>query len=130
MTQTADLQIVQVPIDDLHPDPTNPRKISDAELDALTRSLREFGFVQPVIARHHDHIVVGGHQRLVAARRIGLKSVPVIFVDLSPEQSHLLNLALNKIGGDWDDQLLARMLADLQANAVDLEISGFGAEEI
>jgi ParB-like chromosome segregation protein Spo0J len=57
MAQTAiptDLQIVQVPIDDLHPDPANPRKISDAELDALTRSLREFGFVQPVIARHDE----------------------------------------------------------------------------
>ena len=77
-----------------------------------------------------DHIVVGGHQRLVAARRIGLKTVPVIFVDLSAEQSHLLNLALNKISGDWDDQLLARMLADLQASAVDLEVSGFGADEI
>src|SRR6266487_5798302 len=124
MPQTAiptDLQIVQVPIDELHPDPANPRKISDAELDALTRSLREFGFVQPVIARHDDHIVVGGHQRLVAARRIGLKTVPVIFVDLSPEQSHLLNLALNKINGEWDEALLARLLADLQvAPNVDL----------
>ena len=80
---TTDLQIVHIPIDELHPDPKNPRKISAEELDRLTRSLREFGFLQPVIARHDDHIVVGGHQRLVAARRIGLKTVPVIFVDLS-----------------------------------------------
>src|SRR2546422_617370 len=133
MTQTAptDLQIVQIPIDDPHPDPANPRKISDAELDALTRSLREFGFVQPVIARHDDHIVIGGHQRLVAARRLGLKSVPTIFVDLSPEQSYLLNLALNKISGDWDEQLLARLLADLQvADGVDLAFSGFEDDEI
>src|SRR5947208_10430805 len=62
--------------------------------------------------------------------RIRLKTVPVIFVDLSPEQSHLLNLALNKISGDWDEQLLARMLADLQEQAVDLAVSGFGADEI
>ena len=130
MTQTAELQIVQVPINDLHPDPKNPRKISDAELDNLTRSLRELGFLQPVIARHDDHVVVGGHQRLVAARRLGLKTVPTIFVDLRAEQSHLLNLALNRISGDWDEQLLARMLADLQASAVDLEVSGFGADEI
>src|SRR5437016_6537474 len=131
LTATTDLQIVHVPIDDLHPDPANPRKISDAELDALTRSLREFGFVQPVIARHDDHIVVGGHQRLVAARRLGLKTVPVIFVDLSPEQSHLLNLALNKISGDWDEALLARLLADLQlAPNVDLALSGFEDDEI
>src|SRR6266550_3279138 len=128
---TTDLQIVQVPIDDLHPDPANPRKISDDQLDALTRSMREFGFLQPVIARHDDHIVVGGHQRLVAARRLGLKTVPTIFVDLSAEQSHLLNLALNRISGDWDEQLLARLLADLQlAPNVDLALSGFEDDEI
>src|SRR3989442_13253243 len=128
---TADLQIVQVPIDDLHPDPANPRKIGDAELDALTQSLREFGFLQPVIARHDDHLVVGGHQRLVAARRLGYKTVPVIFVDLGPEQSHLLNLALNRISGDWDEALLARLLADLQlAPNVDLALSGFEDDEI
>src|SRR6266567_4541311 len=133
MPQTVtpnDLQIVQVPIVDLRSDPANPRKISDAELDNLTRVIREFGFVQPIIARHDDHVVVGGHQRLVAARRLGLKTVPTIFVDLSPEQSHLLSLALNRISGYWDDQLLAQMLADLQASAVDLEVSGFGADEI
>src|SRR5207253_6732438 len=131
MPATTDLQIVQVLIDDLHPDPANPRKIGASELDALTRSMREFGFLQPVIARHYDHIVIGGHQRLVAARRLGLKTVPVIFVDLSPEQSHLLNLALNRISGDWDEQLLARLLADLQlAPNVDLALSGFEDDEI
>src|ERR1044071_1681916 len=81
MAITADLQIVQIPIDQLRPDPANPRKISDAELDALTRSLREFGFVQPVLARRDDHFVIGGHQRLVGARRLGYKTVPVIFLD-------------------------------------------------
>jgi ParB-like chromosome segregation protein Spo0J len=127
----ADLQIVQVPIDELHPDPTNPRKISDEQLDTLTRNIREFGFLQPVIARHDDHIVIGGHQRLVAARRLGLKTVPTIFVALSPEQSHLLNLALNRISGDWDEQLLARLLADLQGtDGVDLALTGFEDDEI
>ncbi len=71
---TTDPHIVQVPIDDLHPDPANPRKIDAGQLDSLTRSLREFGFVQPVIARHEDHVVIGGHQRLVAARRLGYKT--------------------------------------------------------
>jgi ParB/RepB/Spo0J family partition protein len=79
--QAADLQIVQVPIDDLRPDPANPRKISDAELEALTRSLREFGFVQPVLARAGAGLVIGGHQRLLAARRLGWKQVPVIFLE-------------------------------------------------
>ncbi len=77
------------------------------------------------------HIVVGGHQRLVAARRLGLKTVPTIFVDLSAEQAHLLNLALNRISGDWDEQLLTRLLADLQsADGVDLALSGFEDDEI
>ncbi|MDO8484481.1 MAG: ParB N-terminal domain-containing protein, partial [Candidatus Limnocylindrales bacterium] len=60
------LTVEEVPIDDLRPDPANPRRISDDELEALTRSLREVGFVQPVLARRDDGIEVGGHQRLVA----------------------------------------------------------------
>jgi DNA modification methylase len=131
ISTTRDLQIVQVPIDQLHPDPANPRRISDSELDALTRSLREFGFVQPVLARHEDKIVIGGHQRLLAARRLGWKTVPVSFLDLTPEQTRLLNLALNRISGDWDQDLLARLLADLQQFPdVDLSLSGFEPVEI
>jgi DNA modification methylase len=130
-TAPADLQIVQVPIDDLRPDPANPRKISDTELEALTRSLREFGFVQPVLARRDDKIVIGGHQRLLAARRLGWKTVPVIFLDITEEQAKLLNLALNRISGDWDQDLLARLLADRQqAPDVDLSLSGFEPVEI
>src|SRR5688500_14251110 len=110
----TDLQIVQVTIDDLHPDPANPRRISDSELDALTRSLREFGFVQPVIALRDDHVVVCGHQRLVAARRLGIATVPVIYVVLPPTRARLLIVALNKISGEWDDQLLGWLLHYLQ----------------
>ena len=77
MKQNADtLTIEQVPIEDLRPDAFNPRRISDAELEALTRSLQQFGFVDPVIARRADKTVVGGHQRLLAARRLGYAEVP------------------------------------------------------
>ena len=96
------LTIAQVPIDLLRPDPANPRRISEEELDSLERSLRQFGFVQPVLARRDDRTVIGGHQRLLAARRLGLTTVPVTWLDLSPEQARLLNLALNKISGTWD----------------------------
>ena len=68
---------------------------------------------------------------LVAARRLGWKTVPVIFLDLSPEQARLLNLALNKISGQWDQELLARMLADLKPiEDIDLSLSGFSEEEL
>jgi DNA modification methylase len=125
------LSVELVPIDDLRPDPANPRRISEEELDALERSLRQFGFVQPVLARRYDGTVIGGHQRLVAARRLGLTSVPVTWLDISVEQARLLGLALNKISGSFDDALLARLLADLQATPeLDLTLSGFGEDEV
>lgn len=125
------LTIEQVPIDGLHPDPANPRRISDAEMDALTASIRQWGFVQPVLARREDGMVIGGHQRLVGARRLGMKTVPVTFLDLSAGQARALNLALNKISGEWDEQLLERLLADLSASPeIDLALTGFSADEL
>jgi DNA modification methylase len=130
-TPLPSLSVEEVPIDLLRPDLANPRRISDEELDSLERSLRQFGFVQPVLARREDSTVIGGHQRLVAARRLGLTTVPVTYLDISIEQARLLNLALNKISGSWDDALLARLLADLQTNPdIDLTLSGFGEDEI
>jgi ParB-like chromosome segregation protein Spo0J len=131
MSPLQALTIEEVSIDLLRPDPANPRRIGEEELESLTRSLRQFGFVQPVLARREDGVVIGGHQRMVAARRLGLTTVPVTYLDLSIEQARLLNLALNKISGSWDDALLARLLADLQASPnVDLSLSGFGEDEI
>jgi DNA modification methylase len=133
MTASAlpSITVEQAAIDLLRPDPANPRRISEDELDALERSLRQFGFVQPVLARRADSTVIGGHQRLVAARRLGLTTVPVTWLDVSVEQARLLGLALNKISGTWDDALLARLLADLGATPeLDLSLSGFGEDEI
>ena len=128
---TKSLLIEHVHIESLCPDPANPRRISDAELEALTRSVREYGFVAPVIARCEDRTVIAGHQRLIAARKLGLKEVPVIFLDLTQEQARLLNVALNKISGSFDQELLARLLADLQAvPEVDLTLTGFDGDEI
>ena len=76
MNQVAhnELSVVHVPIDDLRPDPANPRRISDAELDSLTRSIRQFGFVDPVIARLDDKV---GHRRPPApARRPSASASP------------------------------------------------------
>jgi DNA modification methylase len=125
------LVIEQVAIDELRPDPANPRQISEDQLEALTRSLREYGFVQPVLARREDRTVTGGHQRLLAARRLGYKTVPVTWLDLTLEQARVLNLALNKISGDWDQELLARLLSDLKPiEDIDLSLSGFSGDEL
>ena len=126
---TSQLQIERVPTDRLRPDPANPRHISDAELESLTRSIQEFGLVDPILARRVDLTIIAGHQRLVAARKLGLTTVPVVFLDLSEERARLLNVALNKISGEWDQELLARLLTDLDGDA-DLTLSGFGDDEI
>ena len=83
MPESTALEITNLPIRDLRPDPANPRRISDEELESLTRSIREFGLIDPIIARREDKVVIGGHQRLIAARKLGLKQVPVVLVDLS-----------------------------------------------
>ena len=127
----ASTLVNEVPIDELRPDPANPRRITDEELDALERSIRSFGFVQPVVARRADGTVIAGHQRLVVARRLGLTSVPVIWLDVSAEQARLLSLTLNRISGTWDGALLARLVAELQTVPdLDLSLSGFGEDEI
>ena len=130
-TPPPPLTIVQVPIGDLRPDPFNPRRISDDELNALTRSIQQFGLVDPIIARLQDMSVIGGHQRLVAARRLGVETVPVVSLDITQDDARLLNVALNKISGSWDEELLARLLAELQdVPDVDISLSGFGEDEI
>ena len=131
MNTPALLTVEYLPIGDLKPDLFNPRRISDEELEALTRSIQQFGLVDPIIVRRADLTVIGGHQRLVAARRLGYDAVPVVLVDLSQEQARLLNVALNKIAGTWDQELLARLLKDLSiVPELDLSLSGFSEDEL
>ena len=131
MKTAQQIQIEQLPIDELRPDPANPRRISDQELETLTRSISEFGLIDPIIARREDKMVIGGHQRLLAARKLGYKTVPVVLTDLTVEQAHLLNIALNKISGSFDQELLARLLKELQeVPNIDLSLSGFEDDEL
>jgi DNA modification methylase len=125
------MRLEHVSINDLRPDPANPRRMSNEQLEALTRSLREYTVVQPILARREDNTVIAGHQRLLAARRLGWPTVPVFFLDVSPEQARVLNLALNRISGDWDQELLAKLLGDLKPiEDVDLSLTGFSEDEL
>ena len=113
------------------PDSATPHRVDEVGMEALERSIQEFGLIHPVIARREDRTVIDGHQRLVTARKLGIEHVPVIFVELSPERSHLLNLALNRISGSWNEDLLARLLVDLGAMPDgDLSLSQFEDDEI
>lgn len=127
-------------------DALNPRVIKPEEMARLEKGIQEYGFLEPVVARSEDRLLLGGHQRLTALRAVlaanGLSQeaieatqVPVIWmVGLTDRRARILNLALNRIGGDWDYPRLTAILADLQqsnvSGEVDLDLTGFAAPEI
>lgn len=118
---------------DLKPNENNPRRITRKELDKLKHSLREFGFVDPIIVNKHadrKDVVVGGHQRLEAAKAIGLKTVPVTYVDLPRDREEALNIALNRISGDWDEEKLELLVRKLYEDELPLNLTGFDDAEL
>lgn len=124
-----DIKIIYLPIMQLKPAPYNPREISRHDFEALKRSIQEFGFVDPVIVNKDDS-VIGGHQRVEAAKILGIDRVPVVYVDVSEDQAKILNLALNRISGEWDKEKLKNLLAELSSLSLDLGLTGFTSEEV
>ncbi len=101
--------------------PYNPRRMSEHDLTALRRSMKSFGVVEPVVVNRRTGRIVGGHQRVKAAEAEGIEKLPVVHVDLDEPSEKQLNLALNRISGDWNEGALARILAELQATGTDME---------
>jgi len=118
---------------DLLPADYNPRKDlkpGDAEYEKLKRSIEQFGYVEPVIWNKTTGRVVGGHQRLKVLIDMGMTEVDCVVVELSEEKEKALNVALNKISGDWDKDKLALLIADLQGADFDVSLTGFEPAEI
>lgn len=118
---------------DLIPADYNPRKDlkpGDPEYEKLKRSLEQFGYVEPVIWNKATGRVVGGHQRLKVLIDMGITEVECVVVDLPEDKEKALNIALNKISGDWDKDKLAVLIADLQGTAFDVSLTGFDSAEI
>ncbi len=116
---------------DIRPYENNPRHNDDA-VSAVVDSIREFGFRQPIVV-DDDGVIVCGHTRWKAAKKLGLEKVPVhVAADLSPEQVKAYRLADNQTAdlADWNFDLLPIELADLQRAEYDLSLIGFSAEEI
>lgn len=124
-------KIDHVDVGRLRPFGGNPRKIDPTELKKLQRSIREFGFVEPVVVRRADQLVIGGHQRIEAAKAEGLRKVPVIYIDnIDDDRAAMLNVALNKISGEWDWPKLGDLFGELDTGDLDLTLSGFDLDEI
>jgi DNA modification methylase len=128
------LKIERIPISRIDPAPYNPRvdlKPTDPAYKAIVASLDQFGCVQPLVWNRRTGHLVGGHQRLKVLQARGDKHVDVSVVDLPLAQEKALNLALNKVGGRWDTNLLTELLADLvQTPELDLGATGFELPEI
>lgn len=126
------MQIEHVPTSDLagRAAPYNPRQISDHDLTALRRSLRYFGTVEPIVVNRRSGHIVGGHQRVKAALAEEIEVLPVVYVDLDDPSERQLNLALNRIHGEWDVDKLEEVLRDLEAMGADLDLTGFTGLEI
>lgn len=110
----------------------NPRKDlkpGDAEYEKLKRSILEFGYVEPVIWNKRTGVVVGGHQRLKVMKDLGYTEVDCVIVDLDEAKEKALNIALNKISGEWDNDLLASLLKDLDGSGYDITLTGFNLAE-
>ncbi len=127
------MRIERVPLSKINPAPYNPRKAlkaGDREYDALRASLERWDLVEPLVWNQRTGNLVGGHQRLVILKERGATEVEVSVVDLSPEEEKLLNLALNKIQGDWDDGKLGEILREISEIGGNIEASGFSAPEV
>ena len=118
---------------DLLPADYNPRKDlkpGDTEYEKLKRSIEQFGYVEPVIWNKTTGCVVGGHQRLKVLQDMGITEVDCVVVEMDLEKEKALNIALNKISGDWDKDKLMLLIADLQGSDFDVSLTGFEAAEI
>jgi DNA modification methylase len=130
----GELRIEHVAIERLKLDTRNPRIHSDRQIKQIARSIQAFGFNVPVLA-DRDNKLLAGHGRVHAARRLGLRQIPVIRLEhLSLEQARAFSIADNRLSDSstWDDRLLAEVLRDLAAVELDfdLEATGFTMGEI
>mgnify|MGYP006407085735 CR=1 FL=1 len=123
------MNIQLINIDKLLPYINNPRK--NLNIDKVASSIKEFGFQQPIVVDKNYTIIVG-HTRFEAAKKLGLKEVPVQIADLTEHQARSYRIADNRLNQDatWDTKLLNLEFNDLLSNNIDLDILGFSNDEL
>lgn len=127
------MDIQKIPADKLNPAKYNPRKKlkpGDPEYEKLKRSIIEFGYVEPIIWNKRTGNICGGHQRYSVLIELGRQDIDCVVVDLDEQTEKALNVALNKVSGEWDMSLLTDLLKDLEESGFDVSLTGFDAVEI
>lgn len=126
------MNIQKIRIEELKPAEYNPRKDlkpEDEEYQKIKKSLIEFGYVAPIIV-NLDMTVIGGHQRLKVLKELGYTEIECNVVDLDKNKEKALNIALNKITGEWDDTKLEELLAELKETDINMDMTGFSFDEV
>lgn len=127
------LDIQKIAVEKLNPAKYNPRKDlkkGDPEYEKLKRSIETFGYVEPVIWNKKTGHIVGGHQRFKILKEQGAAEIECVVVEMDEAEEKALNIALNKVSGDWDMPKLAELLEDLDKSMFDVSLTGFDAAEI
>ena len=127
------MEIVKMKLSELNPAEYNPRKAlkpGDPAYEKLKASILSFGNVEPIVWNRSTGSVIGGHQRLRVLLDLGVEESEVSVVELSEVDEKRLNIALNKITGEWDDEKLTSLLAELTAGGVDVYPTGFDEQEL
>lgn len=119
-------------LSDIKPAEYNPRKrlqAGDPEYQKILNSIVQFGYVDPIII-NRDGTIIGGHQRHTVLTDLGYDEVDVVVLDLDKQNEKALNVALNKISGDWDEKKLKDLLLDLDIDDFDISLTGFERNEL
>ena len=126
------MKIENADINTIKPYENNPRKLKDSAIEKVAMSLKEYGFRQPIVV-DKDRIIVVGHTRYRASKKLGLKEVPITVVDnLTPEQINAYRIADNRTAeeSEWDNELLKMEIKDLEAKDFKLDLLGFNEDQL
>lgn len=119
---------------DLNPAPYNPRKElkpGDPDFEKLKRSIQAFGYVEPIVVNERTgNTVISGHQRLNVLKHLGETEADCVVVDMSMNDEKALNVAMNKVSGEWDMAALTDLLRNLSDDGFDVTLTGFDSAEI
>jgi DNA modification methylase len=119
-------------ISSIKPYENNPRKLSETAIEKVAMSLKEYGFRQPIVV-DKDRVIVAGHTRFRASKKLGLKQVPISIIDnLTEEQINAYRIADNRTAeeSEWDNELLKMEIKELEAKDFKLDLLGFNDEQL
>ena len=126
------MEFKKLKINSLIPASYNPRKKlkpGDAEYEKIKNSITEFGYVDPIIV-NSDMTIIGGHQRWSVLKALGYDEVDCVVIEIDKTKEKALNIALNKVTGEWNKELLADLIKDLQSLDYNVSMTGFEPPEI